>query len=161
MGFDQIKPYEPITIISWMYDFAFNKVDLIDNRAQQVPCYHPGYTFVEKMQAISSKFRKEQKEGVFSPNFLRHYYDLYQLLDSSVVTKFIGTKEYNTHKEKRFGQSNIKNITQNQAFLLEDSKTFGQYQKQYEASSTLYYQKTSTPSFDEIISRLREWAPKL
>ncbi len=48
-------------ISSWMVDFALEKpVDVIDNRALQIRCYHPGYTFVEKLQAIVTKYRHHQ-----------------------------------------------------------------------------------------------------
>lgn len=161
VGFDQIDPFERITISSWMYDFAFEKVKIIDNRAISIPCYHPGYTFVEKMQAISTKFRKEQEEGYFSPNFIRHYYDLYQLLEHPIVTEFIGSNDYYSHKEKRFGTKDIKNISKNPAFILDDPNTFKQYEKQYENSSDLYYKENSKPPFKDIIFRLRTWADKL
>lgn len=55
-------------------------VNIHDNRAKNVLCYHPGYTLVEKLQTISTKFRKQQTQGSFSENFMRHYYDVYCLL---------------------------------------------------------------------------------
>jgi hypothetical protein len=33
-------------------------VEIIDNRAKAVACCDPGYTLVEKLQTISTKFRK-------------------------------------------------------------------------------------------------------
>lgn len=61
-GFDQVLPNRPITISSWAYDFAVGQgvANLTDNRAVDVPCYEPGYTFVEKLQTISTKFRQQQ-----------------------------------------------------------------------------------------------------
>ncbi len=73
MGFDDRMPNEPLNISSWAYDFAVKKVDIIDNQTKKVLCYHPGYILVEKLQAISTKFRKQQKKGNFSENFMRHY----------------------------------------------------------------------------------------
>ncbi|MBV5303290.1 MAG: hypothetical protein JZU70_03690 [Chlorobium sp.] len=61
MGFDDIIPNHPMDISSWAIDFALAKhVDVIDNRAQQIRCYHPGYTFVEKLQAIVTKYCRHQ-----------------------------------------------------------------------------------------------------
>lgn len=49
-GFDNITPNEPVTISSWAYDKAIaSGVQVIDNRAVNIKCYHPGYTFVEKL----------------------------------------------------------------------------------------------------------------
>lgn len=58
----------------------YDKVSVIDNRAGAVACYHPGYTLVEKLQTISTKYRKQQAENSLPANFIRHYYDVYCLL---------------------------------------------------------------------------------
>jgi len=52
VGFDTVAPNAPRDISSWMHDYAAGKVDIIDNRAKAVPCYDPGYTFVEKLQTM-------------------------------------------------------------------------------------------------------------
>ena len=99
VGFDDVSPNTPQTISSWVYDYAADKVDVCNNRAINVSCYHPGYTFIEKLQTISTKYRKQQKDGDFPKNFMRHYYDVYQLLKNPIVLKFIRTKEYVEHKK--------------------------------------------------------------
>ncbi len=60
VGFDDVAPNTAKDISSWAYDYAASRVDIIDNRAKAVPCYDPGYTFVEKLQTISTKFRMQQ-----------------------------------------------------------------------------------------------------
>jgi hypothetical protein len=62
-GFDVVAPNEPKDITSWLYEHAAGKVDVIDNRAKAVACYDPRYTFVEKLQTVSTKFRKQQETG--------------------------------------------------------------------------------------------------
>jgi len=57
VGFDDVAPNEDRDISSWAYDFAASQVEIIDNRALGVACYHPGHTLVEKLQAISTKFQ--------------------------------------------------------------------------------------------------------
>jgi hypothetical protein len=39
------------------------KVEIIDNRAKAVACYDPGYTLVETLQTISTKYRRQQERG--------------------------------------------------------------------------------------------------
>ncbi len=58
VGFDDVTPNISRTITSWAYERAIQNVEVIDNRAIDVACYHLGYTFVEKLQTISTKFRK-------------------------------------------------------------------------------------------------------
>jgi hypothetical protein len=158
VGFDDITPNEPLDISSWAYDFAIGKVDIVDNRAKRVLCYHPGYTFVEKLQAISTKFRKQQATGTFSENFMRHYYDVYCLLKDPDILKFIGTPEYHTHKEKRF-KKNPYDISSNEAFLLANAETRDQYARQYKARESLYYR--NKPEFEEILALIKSNITKL
>jgi Nucleotidyl transferase AbiEii toxin, Type IV TA system len=159
LGFDDVTPNAPKTISSWAYDYAAGRVDIVDNRAIAVPCYHPGYTFVEKLQTISTKFRKQQESGTFHENFLRHYYDVYELLARDDVQAFIGTPEYHAHKEKRFRAGDDPDITHNQAFVLADPAIRKAYEREYEKTSALYY--GDKPSFSEILERIGKWANKL
>jgi hypothetical protein len=146
-------------ISSWAYDYAAARIDIIDNRAKGVACYDARYTFVEKLQTVSTKFRKQQETGNFPQNFMRHYYDIWNLLRQEDIQAFIGTEEYNAHKEKRFRQGDNSDLTQNEAFILSDPKLRTEYEKAYNATSALYYGKK--PTFDEIIEMIRRWAPKL
>jgi hypothetical protein len=83
-GFDQVAPNEPKDISSWLYDRAIaSSVDAIDNRAKAVPCYDPAYTFVEKLQTISTKFRRQQIDGSDPLGFMRHYYDVLRVARSA------------------------------------------------------------------------------
>ncbi|CAN7691245.1 hypothetical protein LJR098_002346 [Rhizobium sp. LjRoot98] len=63
-----------------------------------VPCYEPGYTLVEKLHTISTKYREQQETGQFPANFLRHYYNVFCLLDQPEVQDFIGTEAHVVHK---------------------------------------------------------------
>lgn len=158
VGFDDVTPNVEKVISSWCYDYALGKVPLIDNRAPGVLCYHPGYTLVEKLQTISTKFRKQQESLEFPKNFLRHYYDVYCLLVVEEVNAFIGSDEYHAHKKKRFRGEN-KDITSNEAFLLTDVDTRALYAEKYSATHSLYYK--DRPEFDEILERIAESAPIL
>lgn len=68
-GFDNVTPNEAKDISSWAYDHAAGKVEIIDNRAKAVPCYDARYTFVEKLQTVSTKFRQQQASGELPLNF--------------------------------------------------------------------------------------------
>src|SRR5208282_5817958 len=114
-GFDDVSPNSPKDISSWLYDHAVaKKVDIIDNRAKAVACYDPRYTFVEKLQTISTKFRQQQSSKESPVAFMRHYYDLYSLLRREEVQAFIGAEAYKAHKKKRFRSGDNHNIAQNQ-----------------------------------------------
>lgn len=159
LGFDDVTPNAPKDISSWAYDYAADKVDIIDNRATGVPCYDPRYTFVEKLQTISTKFRKQQESGELPVNFMRHYYDVYCLLQRDDVQNFIGTDEYKAHKQKRFPKADNQNIAQNEAFILSDPKTRKLYADAFAGTSALYY--GTTPSFDQIVKGIRLWLDRL
>ncbi len=98
-GFDTVTPSNAATISSWAFDKADSTVPIIDNIAIDISCYHPGYTFVEKLQTIATKFGQEQESGQPRANLLRQYYDVYSLLGNQQVQDFIGTNEYVEHKK--------------------------------------------------------------
>lgn len=161
VGFDEVTPNSPMDISSWALDFALqNGLKVKDNRAVGVLCYHPGYTFVEKLQTIATKFRKLQESGKMPANFIRHYYDVACLLKNDTVQKFIGTSEYNEHKKKRFPVADQKfPIAKQEAFLLKDTKIRDQFKKEYLKTATLYYQ--GQISFDEILSTISQYSDRL
>ena len=142
-----------------MYDYAAGKADIIDNRAKGVACYDPGYTLVEKLQTISTKFRLQQATKGRPIDFMRHYYDVYGLLQRPEVQAFIGTDAYKAHKSKRFRRGDNLNIAQNEAFILSDPETHKIYKKAYEDTSALYY--GDKPSFDKILKEIAAWADRL
>jgi hypothetical protein len=159
VGFDDVAPNEARHVSSWAYDFAASQVKVIDNRALGVACYHPGHTLVEKLQAISTKFRQQQETGAFPPNFMRHYYDVYSLLQDPTVQAFVSTQGYLDHKAKRFPKLDNLVIAENEAFVLGDPATRATLQRAYMASSALYFR--GQPAFDEILAEIAKWAPKL
>jgi len=159
VGFDDVTPNMPKDISSWAYDYAVEKVEVKDNRAKGVPCYHPGYTLVEKLQTISTKYRTQQKSGAFPINFMRHYYDVYCLLDEPEVQAFLGTPEYQAHKEKCFRAGDNPLITENEAFLLNNPSIRKAYEEAFQTTKTLYYK--TQPGFDEIMDKIREQADRL
>lgn len=156
LGFDDVTPNSKKDISSWLYDYAKDKVPIIDNRAN---CYDPGYTFVEKLQTVSTKFRQQQASQEFPINFMRHYYDIYSLLQRSEVQAFIGTADYQAHKTKRFRGGDNPNIAQNQAFFLADPETRKIYAKAFAESSALYY--GDKPTFEQILKEIGKWIDRL
>lgn len=159
IGFDDTTPNEIITMSSWAYNKAASSVEIIDNKAIDIKCYHPGYTFVEKMQAISTKFRHQQESGVLPTNFLRHYYDISQLLSHPAVLDFIGTEKYQTRKSVRFRKGDNQNIAENEAFILSDPKTKNIYATAFSKTADLYYE--GQPDFNEIIDIIHSHIDKL
>lgn len=161
-GFDTVTPNSKITISSWAFDKAFGipNIDIIDNRAIDVSCYHSGYTFVEKLQTIATKFRREREGVGVGINFMRQYYDVYCLLELEEVQKFIGTEAYLKHKEIRFPKVDLEiPIAKNEAFLLSNPETREAFEKRYEATASLYY--LGQPKFEELLVRINSYIDKL
>jgi len=159
LGFDDVTPNSKKDISSWLYDYAKGKASIIDNRAKAVACYDPRYTFVEKLQTVSTKFRQQQASQEFPINFMRHYYDIYGLLRRPDVQGFIGTEAYKAHKSKRFRGGDNPNIAQNQAFILADPETRKAYAKAFTESTALYY--GDKPTFEQILAEIGTWIDRL
>ncbi len=138
----------------WAFDKAqASEVSITNNQAVDIKCYHPGFTFVEKLQTVSTKFRQQQAKGTLPTNFLRHYYDLSQLLEHPDVQKFIGTKQYHKRKEERFRTGDNLTIAENEAFLLSDPKTKAQFTELFAQTASLYY--AGQPGFNDIIDKIQ------
>jgi hypothetical protein len=156
-GFDTVTPNKELTISSWALGYAMEREvpGIINNQATAVPCYHPGYTFVEKLQTIATKFRKEQEGAAKQLNYMRQYYDIYCLLDHPEVQSFMGTPAYEMHKQKRFPKVDVQvPLSQNEAFLLSDAELRADFTRRYEATKNLYYQ--GQPPFEEVLARIKK-----
>lgn len=161
-GFDQVTPNEKITISSWIFDKGYSVLGdgAIDNRAKDIVCYHPGYTFVEKLQTIATKFRNEMEGKSAEPNFMRQYYDVASLLNDKRVIDFIGSDEYLQHKENRFPAPDFAiPIKDNDAFTLKNEEHRKAYEKRYLSSKNLYYK--GQPSFESLLSKIGEYIDRL
>lgn len=155
LGFDDTAPNVPVTISSWAFDFAQRQgLQVKDNRAADIPCYAPTHTFVEKLQTISTKYRRLMKTEQFPANFLRHYYDLYCLLARQEVRDFIKTQAYLERKSQRFRTDDEIIIAKNPAFTLTDTRQKALLKNEYQKSATLYY--AGQPDFEEVLQRIRE-----
>ncbi|WP_410879487.1 nucleotidyl transferase AbiEii/AbiGii toxin family protein [Myroides sp. DW712] len=156
-GFDTVTPNTQITISSWAFDKAFSnpKISIIDNRAIDIACYHTGYTFVEKLQTIATKYRQEKSGSAPRANLMRQYYDVYSLLAYKEVQDFIGTDEYLAHKKARFPKVDLDiPIAENEAFLLNDPEQREAFKTRYVATASLYY--NGQPEFEELLVRIKE-----
>lgn len=131
------------------------QLEITDNRALQTKCYCPEYTFVEKLQTISTKYRLHQKNCTMPVNFLRHYYDVYKLLENDRVLNFIGSKEYIEHKNKRFRAGDEICIKNNLAFIIPDNRVRSFYAQEFKNKSALYF--TEQPDFFEILERINKY----
>jgi predicted nucleotidyltransferase component of viral defense system len=154
VGFDNITPNDACNISSWAYEHAILKaVDVENNTAINIRCYAPEYTFVEKLQTISTKYRQQQEKNTNPTIFMRHYYDVARLLDLARVQNFISTEEYENYKKERFPSRDNTKINENEAFLLSDAKTYKLYQDAFSKSTNLYYK--TQPTFEKIINKIK------
>ena len=125
-----------------------------NNAAKAVHCYEPRFTFVEKLQAVIKKFRHykagDGSTASLPANFIRHYYDLYQLIELKEVQSFIGTAEYEAFKKERFKSDNTK-VSESDVLKLSDKNDRAIFEKEYARSSGLYYK--GRPTLEQIIAR--------
>jgi len=156
LGFDDTAPNRPVTISSWALDVARDRgVDVLDNRAVAVSCYAPTHTFVEKLQTISTKYRRLGEAQAFPGNFLRHYYDVYCLLGLEEVQAFMREPAYQERKAQRFRSGDEQVIARNPAFVLADSAQRERFAMEYRKTEALYHQ--GQPDFDALVARIHQY----
>jgi Nucleotidyl transferase AbiEii toxin, Type IV TA system len=155
LGFDDTAPNRAVTISSWALDAALARgIKVADNSATAVPCYAPTHTFVEKLQTISTKYRRLGEAQTFPANFLRHYYDVYCLLGLQEVQDFMCEPVYQERKAQRFRTGDEQVIAQNQAFILADPAQRQRFAQEYRKTAALYYQ--GQPDFDALLARIHQ-----
>jgi hypothetical protein len=156
LGFDDTAPNRPRNLSSWAWEAAHVRgLAVTDNRATDVPCYAPTHTFVEKLQTISTKYRRFAETQVFPINFLRHYYDVYCLLGLEEIQAFMKLPDYEQRKAQRFRLSDERVIVKNPAFLLEDLAQRRLLASEYRKTAALYYQ--GQPDFDAVLARIHQY----
>lgn len=155
LGFDDTTPNVPLTISSWAWEAAnSNAVKIIDNRAKEVRCYAATHTFVEKLQTISTKYRRLGESVNFPGNFLRHYYDVYCLLSMEEVQAFMKVPAYQERKIQRFRSGDELVIARNPAFTLANQNERQLFVREFKKTKALYYQ--GQPDFEDILSRIQD-----
>ncbi len=155
LGFDDTAPNRAVTISSWALDVARERgAEVGDNRAVAVPCYAPTHTFVEKLQTISTKYRRLDETQAFPANFLRHYYDVYCLLGLEEVRAFMNAPAYQERKSQRFRTGDEQVIARNPAFLLADAEQRQRFAREYRRTAALYYQ--GQPDFDVLVDTIHQ-----
>jgi hypothetical protein len=163
-GFDTVTPNTPINISSWIWEHLVSmnmQAGYINNTAQGVLCYHPGYTLVEKLQTIIRKYRNRNSIGESgNRNFMRQYYDVYCLLGNEDIVAFTRSPEYELHKSARIkGADRAIPVSQHPALLLEDPRIRQTFKARYQATSGLYY--NGQPEFETILARIATHLPHL
>lgn len=160
LGFDDTAPNRAVTISSWALDAALERgVEVTDNRAVDVLCYAPTHTFVEKLQTISTKYRRLDEARAFPANFLRHYYDVYCLLGLEEVQAFLRTPAYHERKAQRFRTGDELVIARNPAFTLTNTGQRERFAREYRKTAALYY--LGKPDFDELLARIHQYVDAL
>jgi hypothetical protein len=161
-GFDTVAPNINCIISSWAFDKVItnSSINILDNRAVDIPCYLPTYTLVEKLQTIARKFRLEQEGKGKEINYMRQYYDVHCLLNIKEVQEFVGTPEYLAHKDERFSKADLSiPINKSEAFLLTNVEVRKDFTTRYIKTKALYYQ--SQPDFEEILRTIQKNIDKL
>jgi len=158
-GFARTAPNEPRLFSSWVLDKALaTRLEVADNRAPDVKCFTPEYTFVDKLQTICRYFRqhRENPEDVRPRMFLRHYYDLSRLLGVDRVLRFLRTDAYVDYKGEKLGGRDLLEFTARTAFTLPDARTFSLFEEEFGYLEDLMI--GPSPSFSEVARRIREHA---
>ena len=159
-----IEPTEIRKIQSIVGEFLHNKGQskLARNTGNiEIPLLHPKRTFVEKLFAIHSAYESGEIIGK-----IRHYYDVYKLLELSEVIHFIGTEDFNrlkndvaTFSKENWPDSPIpakNNFSKSTAFN-PPKEDLARIEAEYNRSDIYYGSK---PQFKTILTRLQTYSSR-
>ena len=160
VGFARTAPNEPRDFSSWALERALeSNIAVMNNRANAVKCFNPEYTFVDKLQTICKRFRqhRDRNEERDRPRqFLRHYYDLFKLLELERVEKFIGSTEYRAYKQEKLRGLDAKEFASGSAFTITDDGTYRLFEREFESLNSLLL--SPGPTFNEVMERIRKFS---
>lgn len=164
VGFDKTTPNQARDFSSWAMERAREKnVAVRDNRALGVPCFNPEYTFVDKIQTICRRYRQFRDRNDAAKDkpqaFLRHYYDLYMLLEVPRVKAFIGTADYAAYKKQKLKPADAAEFATREAFVLKKLETYARFEEEFQAMNAML--TPPRPKFADIMARIRERAASL
>ena len=88
VGSARVTPAEDRAISSWVHDHLAEELsemaaELTDNRPAAVHCVRPEVTLLEKVEAISRRYRRDPFEPA---SFVRHYEDVTRILASDALS---------------------------------------------------------------------------
>lgn len=159
VGFEATAPNEAKDCTSWALEKASTSgLEHFDNRASEIKCFNPEYTFVDKLQTICRYFRQFSDEGRQPRMFLRHYYDLYRLLDLDRVNGFIGTPEYESYKTYKLKGKDLATFKTLEPFQIQDSQTYQIFQREFGFLDGLFW--SPGPEFEEVVNVIRAHSEK-
>jgi hypothetical protein len=163
-GFTQTAPHEPRDFTSWAWERASAaRLEVRDNRAPAIPCFNPEYTFVDKLQTICRRYRqyahRQDPEKDRARQFLRHYYDLYRLLQMPRVRDFIGTREYTVYSEMKIKGLDRGVFIAKAPFEIPDDEVLRDFEEEFAALAGLFF--APAPAFADIIREIRRHARSL
>ena len=158
-GFDDVTPNTAKDISSWLYDHAAGKVESSTTAPKGSRATIPDTPSSKNSRPFRQNSASNKHLRSRPIDFMRHYYDVYSLLQRPEVQAFIGTEAYKAHKAKRFRGGDNQNIAQNEAFILSEEATRRAYAKAYEDTSALYYD--TPPKFDQILKEIASWTDRL
>jgi hypothetical protein len=162
VGFARTAPNEPRDFGSWALSRALEvELDVVDNRAKAIKCFNPEYTFVDKLQTICRRFRQHRErnsENDRPRQFLRHYYDLYRLLELERVNSFVGTPEYENYKQEKLRGKDLKEFKSRNPFTITKEETYRLFEKEYDAIGSMLL--VPGPTFREVMDRVRAYSDK-
>jgi predicted nucleotidyltransferase component of viral defense system len=125
-----------------------------------VNCLDPLRTFAEKLNAMAAAHRKEELIAR-----VRHYYDLYYLLGSTIVSDRLDSDEYREIKQsivsvdkelKQFDSEHDYNRPGLSEAFNPSSKLMSDLEKAYDESSIYYGDKPSFAAVMERIGKMRD-----
>ena len=99
-------------------------------------------------------YKTGQPGAALPINFIRHYYDLHQLLGCQDVQEYVGTPEYETFKAERFGGTDTK-VSNSEALKLTSAEDRAAFEAAYARSESLYFR--GRPTLQEILDRMAQY----
>lgn len=131
--------------LEWPHD------EYLDNRARSVPCVHPYYTLVEKLDAITKRYGRQRYE----PRIARHYEDVAHVINGLGELPPLPADWNEARIVEKVLQKRID--VDHPSLLLDDPERRRELERTHREMQPMFW--GSRLSLEECCDRIRSWLP--
>lgn len=158
VGSARVTPYLTRDMTSFVHDVVERSRQLasfVDNRPRGVRCVHPLVTLLEKLDAISRRFPRDDLNAA---SFVRHYEDSAHIVrESEKLPPLDGYASVRALADEMLAEKQLRALSRadDQAFVLTDSHRVGELRRAHEAIAGMFWGERI--SLQEAASEIQRW----
>jgi hypothetical protein len=157
VGDARVVPSVERPIASWVHEALAQRgmfADFVDTRPAAIRCVHPLVTLLEKLDAVSERFRKAKP----APTFVRHFEDAARIVraaDSNLLPPLDASARRLAEEMVTAGDIRAMPAATDPAFVLAAGEGRSQIERAYAATAPMFWGERI--ALDDALATIRAW----